>query len=166
MKFVASINGRLEIVHVTRVDGGYRVTLGERTIDVDARRPAAGIYSLLIDGMSHVADVSSTDGGTLVDLDGATYLVEVEEHARHLIRTRGGAGAGAAGQTIRAPLPGKVTHIAVAVGDRVKRGDTLVVIEAMKMQNEFKAAAPGRVSEVRVHAGQAVNRGDVLVLIE
>ena len=102
MKFVASINGRLEIVHVTRVEGGYRVTLGERTIDVDARRPAAGIYSLLIDGMSHVADVSSTDGGTLVDLDGATYLVEVEEHARHLIRTRGGAGAGAAGQTIRA----------------------------------------------------------------
>jgi biotin carboxyl carrier protein len=165
MKFVASINGRSEVVHVTRVDGGYRVTLGERTIDVDARRPAAGIYSLLIDGVSHVADVSSTDGGTVVDVDGATYLVQVEEHARHLIRTRGGMGAGGAGQTIRAPLPGKVTHIAVAVGDEVERGDTLVVIEAMKMQNEFKAAAPGRVTEVRVQPGQAVNRGDVLVLI-
>jgi glutaconyl-CoA decarboxylase len=72
---------------------------------------------------------------------------------------------GVAGQTIKAPLPGKVTHVAVAVGDHVERGDTVVVIEAMKMENEFKATAPGTVSEVRVQPGQAVNAGDVLVLI-
>ena len=164
-KFIATINGRSETVEITGRDGRYRVTVGDRTIDVDARQPADGLYSLLIDGVSHVADVSSTDGGTLVDLDGATYLVSVEEHTRHVIRTRGGAGASAAGQIIKAPLPGKVTHVAVAVGDRVKRGDTVVVIEAMKMENEFKAAAPGTVTEVRVRPGQAVNPGDVLVLI-
>jgi len=163
--FIATINGRTETVEISGRDGRYRVTVGDRTLDVDARQPAAGLYSLLIDGVSHVAGVSSTDAGTLVDLDGSTYVIEVEEHARHLIRTRSGAGASAAGQTLKSPLPGKVTHVAVAVGDRVKRGDTVVVIEAMKMENEFKAAAAGTVTEVRVRAGQPVNPGDVLVLI-
>jgi biotin carboxyl carrier protein len=165
-KFIVAVNGRSETVQVIGRDGLYHVTIGDRMIEVDARRPADGIYSLLIDGASHVADVSSTDRGTRVDLGGSTYLVEVEEHARHVLRTRGGSGTSAAGQTLKAPLPGKVTHVAVAVGDRVKRGDTVVVIEAMKMENEFKAAAAGTVTEVRVRPGQAVNPGDVLVLIE
>jgi biotin carboxyl carrier protein len=163
--FVARINGRSETVQVTETDGRLRVKVGELSLDVDARQPMSGLVSLLIDGASHVADVAPTEGGTLVDLDGATYLVDVEEYARHVIRTRGGAGGGGAGQTIKAPLPGKVTHVAVAVGDRVERGDTVVVIEAMKMENEFRAAAPGTVTEVRVTPGQAVNAGDVLVLI-
>ena len=164
-KFLATVNGRLETVQVTGSNGHYRVTLGDRTIEVDAQWPAGGLASLLIDGVSHVADVSLSKGGMLVNVDGATYLVEVEEYARYVIRTRGGAGTSAGGQTIKSPLPGKVTHVAVAVGDRVKRGDTVVVIEAMKMENEFKAAAPGTVTEVRVQPGQAVNPGDVLVLI-
>src|ERR1700675_1652897 len=125
-KFVATINGRSETVEVSGRDGRYRVTVGDRTVQVDARQPADGLYSLLIDGVSHVADVSATDGGTLVDLDGSTYVVSVEEHIRHVIRTRGGPGASAAGQIIKAPLPGKVSYVAVAVGDRVKRGDTIV----------------------------------------
>jgi biotin carboxyl carrier protein len=163
--FVATVNGRSERVHVTGGDGRYRITVGTRTLEVDARSPISGLVSLLIDGASHVANVAPADGGRLVEVAGATYLVEVEDHARHAIRTRGGAGAGAAGQTIKAPLPGKITHVAVAVGDRVERGQTVVVIEAMKMENEFKAAAAGTVAEVRVEAGQAVNPGDVLVLI-
>ena len=163
--FIATVNGREQRVRVTGRDGRYRVTVGDRTIEVDARRPAAGLVSLLIDGTSHVADVAATDLGTRVELDGVPYLVQVEEHARYVIRTRGGAGSSGAGQTIKAPLPGKVTYVAVAVGDRVKRGDTVVVIEAMKMENELKAAGTGTVSEVRVRAGQAVNPGDVLVLL-
>ena len=164
-RFIATIDGRSETVDVAGRDGRYRVTIGDRTIDVDARRPADGLQSLLIDGVSHVADVSTTAGGTLVDLDGSTYLVEVEEYARHIIRTRGGAGSSARGQTIKAPLPGKITHVAVAVGDRVKRGDTVVVVEAMKMENELKATTPGTVTEVRVRGGQPVSNGDVLVVI-
>ena len=164
-KFVATINGRTETVEVTGSDGRYRVTVGERTLEVDARQPMSGLSSLLVGGVSHVADVAPDDRGTLVDVDGATYLVEVEDYARHVIRTRGGTGGGAAGQTITTPLPGKVTHVAVAVGDQVKRGDTVVVIEAMKMENEFKAGAPGTVTEIRVQPGQPVNAGDVLVLI-
>ena len=165
MKFVATVNGRTRTVEVSGRDGHYHLVVGDRIIDVDARRGIDGLYSLLIDGVSHVADVSPTDRGTRVDLGGSTYLVEVEEHARHLIRTRGGAGARSGPQTIKAPLPGKITHVAVAPGDRVERGDTLVVIEAMKMENELKATAAGTVGEVRARAGQSVNPGDVLVVI-
>jgi biotin carboxyl carrier protein len=164
-RFVAVVGGRSETVSISGADGRYRVTLGDRTIEVDARRIGGGLYSLLIDGVSHVADVSPAEGGRLVQLDDARYLVEVEEHTRHALRTRGGAGAATSGQTVRAPMPGRVTHVAVAPGDVVKRGDTLVVIEAMKMENEFKASGPGTVTEVRVRAGQAVTPGDVLVLI-
>jgi biotin carboxyl carrier protein len=163
--FVVTVNGRSETVRIEGGDGRYRVTVGDRTIDVDARQPMSGLTSLLVDGASHLADVAAADGGTLVDVDGATYLVEVEDHARHVIRTRGGASGGGAGQTLKTPLPGKVTHVAVAVGDRVERGQTIVVIEAMKMENEFKAAAPGTVTEIRVQPGQSVNAGDTLVLI-
>jgi biotin carboxyl carrier protein len=163
--FVATVNGRSQSVRVAGGDGRYRVTIGEQTLEVDARSPISGLMSLLVGGVSHVADVAPAEGGRLVEVDGATYLVEVEAHARHVIRTRGGAGGGGAGQTVKAPLPGKVTHVAVAVGDRVERGQTVVVIEAMKMENEFKAAAAGTVAEIRVQPGQAVNAGDVLVLI-
>jgi biotin carboxyl carrier protein len=164
-QFVVTVDGRPETVRIEGRDGRYRVTVGGRTIDVDARQPMSGLTSLLVDGVSHVADVAPADGGCLVDVDGATYRVEVEDHARHVIRTRGGAGGGGAGQSLKTPLPGKVTHVAVAVGDHVERGDTVVVIEAMKMENEFKAAAAGTVTEVRVQPGQPVNAGDVLVLI-
>jgi biotin carboxyl carrier protein len=165
MRLVATVNGRAEMVEVTGRDGRYRLAIGEQVIEVDARRIADGLYSLLVDGISHVADVSPGKRGTRVDIEGATYHVEVEEHARHVIRTRGGAGATGGTQTITAPLPGKITHVAVAPGDRVERGDTVVVIEAMKMENEFKAAAAGVVTEVRVQPGQPVNPGDVLVVI-
>ncbi len=165
MRLVATVNGRVETVEVTGRDGRYRLTIGEQVIDVDARRIADGPYSLLVDGVSHVADVTPSKRGTRVDVGGATYHVEVEEHARHVIRTRGGASAKAGTQTITAPLPGKITHVAVAPGDRVERGDTVVVIEAMKMENEFTADASGVVTEVRVQPGQPVNPGDVLVVI-
>ena len=101
----------------------------------------------------------------MVDVGGEAYEVLVEEQTRWIIRTKGGAAGAAHGQTLTAPLPGKITHVAVRPGDRVQTGDTLVVIEAMKMENEFKAAGPGTVAEVRVEAGQTVNAGDVLIVM-
>jgi biotin carboxyl carrier protein len=141
------------------------VTLGDQVWEVDARLTAHGIYSLLIDGVSHVADVDDRAGECVVEVGGETYSIQVEEHTRYIIRTRGGAAGGAGGQTLKAPLPGKITHVAVHAGDTVTPGQSLLVIEAMKMENELKAAAAGTVREVRVAAGQAVNAGDVLIVI-
>jgi biotin carboxyl carrier protein len=166
VKYVATVGGRPVVVDVTGSGGRYVVTVGDQAFEIDARRTAPGIYSLLVGGASWVADVVERDGVRVVDVGGESYEVQVEEQTRWTIRTRGGAAGGAHGQTLLAPLPGKITHVAVRPGDRVAAGDTLVVIEAMKMENEFKASAAGTVAEVRVQPGQAVNPGDVLVVVE
>jgi len=197
MKFVATSGTRVETVEVTEEGGRYRVQVGERVWEIDARLASPGIYSLLVDGVSYVATVAEHDGSCLVDVGGETHAVRVEEHTRYVIRTRGGAGAGGDGQRVAAPLPGRVTHIAVRPRDRVQvaggddakvtaiavfdRGGAtqqpavrageiatlqgLLVIEAMKMENEFRASAAGTVAEVRVEPGQTVNAGDVLIVI-
>jgi biotin carboxyl carrier protein len=133
---------------------------------VDARLPAHGLCSLLVDGVSHVAEVTDGDGAYLVEVAGERHAVAIEESGRHLIRTRGGAAASDGACTLRAPMPGRITHVPVSAGDVVAPGDTLVVVEAMKMENELRAIAAGTVREVRVQAGQAVNAGDVLVVVE
>jgi biotin carboxyl carrier protein len=166
MNFVATVAGRAERVEVTGSDGRYRVTIEGRVWEVDARLTPQGIYSLLIEGASHVADITEEDGTSLVEVGGETYAITVEEETRHIIRTRGGSAGAQAAQALVAPLPGRIAHVAVQPGDLVKAGDALVVIEAMKMENEFRASAPGTVVEVRVEPGQAVNAGDVLVVIE
>ncbi len=166
MKFVATIGPRTEMVEVTAEAGRYRVTIGDHIWDVDARLTRQGIGSLLVDGHSYVVQIANHEGLCAVEVRGETYTVAVEEATRHVIRTRGGAIKNGDAQTVKAPMPGKITHVAVRVGDRVALADTLVVIEAMKMENELKAVAPGTVREIRVEAGQAVNPGDVLVVIE
>jgi biotin carboxyl carrier protein len=166
MKFVATVEGRAEVVEVTGADGRYRIRIGEQVWEVDARRTPGGLYSLLIDGASYVAHVDEREAGAHVQVLGETYAVQVEEHERHLIRTRAGAAAGGVGgQTLAAPMPGRVSHVAVRPGDRVEAGDALVVIEAMKMENELRAGTAGTVAEVRVAPGQTVNPGDILVVI-
>jgi biotin carboxyl carrier protein len=173
MRLVVTVGDTVERVEVSGADGRYQVAIGDQRWEVDARLTAQGICSLLIDGVSWLADVTpeadaaATPAASAfaVQVGGESYLVRVEEETRYLIRTRGGAAA-AGGQTLTAPLPGKITHIAVRPGDTVGPGDTLVVIEAMKMENEFKAARAGTVREVRVAPGQAVNPGDVLVVLE
>jgi biotin carboxyl carrier protein len=120
---------------------------------------------LLIDGASYTAGVLERDGACVVEIGGEWYDVTVEEQMRHVLRTRGGVGQGARSRTLIAPLPGKISRVAVQPGATVKAGDTLLVIEAMKMENEFKAVAAGTVAEVRVAPGQAVNAGDVLLVM-
>ena len=167
MKYVATLGGEPTVVEVTGgAEGHYRLTLGDEVWEVDARLGEHGIASLLVGGVSHVASVVDRDGTCVVQVGGETYEILVEEQTRWIIRTRGGAAGAGPAQTLTAPLPGKITHVAVRPGDAVRAGDTLVVIEAMKMENEFKAAAAGTVAEVRVQPGQAVNPGDVLIVIE
>ena len=165
MRFVVSVGGTSETVDVTGQAGRYRLTIGSEVWDVDGRLTAQGIYSLLVGGVSYVADVRDEEGACVVDVGDERYVIRVEEETRFIIRTRGGAGGGHGAQTLVAPLPGRIVHVAVKPGDRVEKGDTLLVIEAMKMENEFKASAAGTVAEVRVQPGQAVNAGDVLLVI-
>jgi biotin carboxyl carrier protein len=165
VKFRAELAGETIPIEVTGEGGRFRVAVGDAESDVDARQVAEGIWSILIGGASHIVDVSEEDGVSLVEVDGESYSIRVEEETRYIIRTRGGK-AGTSGQVLKAPMPGKVVLVEVEVGQVVAAGDGLLVLEAMKMENEFRAAAAGTVKEIRVAAGQAVNLGDVLVVIE
>jgi len=165
VKFQAQHGGEAIPVEVAGADGRFTVTIDGLAIAVDARQTSEGIWSILLDGASHVADVTELDGVYQVDVDGERYPIRVEEESRYIIRTRGARG-GEGGQVLKAPMPGKVTVVEVAVGQTVAPGDGLIVLEAMKMENQFKAAVAGTVKEVRARVGQAVNPGDVLVVIE
>jgi len=165
VKFEVQLDGDIVPVEVTEQGGRYQVLLEGRALEVDARRAAEGIWSLLIEGESLVADVSEEGGLFVVQVDGEICRIRVEEETRYIIRTRGVAPAHG-GEILKAPMPGRVTHIEVEVGQEVQPGDGLVVLEAMKMENEFDATVRGTVREIRVQVGQAVNPGDVLVVIE
>jgi len=122
-------------------------------------------------GARHRVFVSAFRGGS--PRAGGTAEVAVGPETFHLQVLRGGARAsrGAAGvsagpQPVVTPMPGRVQAVHVETGQRVRRGDLLVTLEAMKMQNEFVAPADGRVSSVRVAPGAVAGAGDTLVVIE
>ncbi|HET8577342.1 MAG TPA: biotin/lipoyl-containing protein [Methylomirabilota bacterium] len=165
MKFEAQLGDETIPIEVTGGDGRFTVTVDGVPHEVDARQAREGIWSLLLGPTSYTVDVSERDGAFVVEVEDESYHVRVEEETRYIIRTRG-AKAGHGGQVLKAPMPGKVTLVEVTAGQAVKPGDGLVVLEAMKMENEFRAAVAGTVKEVCVQAGQAVNPGDVLVVIE
>src|SRR2546425_9669745 len=81
MKFVATIGDRVETVEVTGTAGRYRLTIGSEVREVDARLTGPGIYSLLIDGVSYVADVADRDGACVVGVAEETYLIRLEERS-------------------------------------------------------------------------------------
>jgi biotin carboxyl carrier protein len=105
-----------------------------------------------------------------VTIDGWRFAFRVEDASRASLRERAsrvaGAAAGAGPTSIRTPIPGRVVSVAVAPGDAVSAGQPLLVVEAMKMQNDVRAPRAGTIARVDVAAGQAVDAGDVLVVIE
>ena len=165
VKFEAQLDGMVIPVEVTGSGGRYHLVLGSEELDVDARPTGGGGWSLLIGHASSVADVTEENGSYVVHVEGEAYSIRVEEETRYIIRTRGGT-AGAGGQVLKAPMPGRVVLVEVALGQAVQPGDGLVILEAMKMENEFKATVSGSVKEIRVENGQIVNPGDVLLVIE
>ena len=164
-RIAVQVDGALFVVEIEETPaGGLAVRVDGDPVDVDARLDASGNGSLLMDGVSHVVDRDAGAGATTVIVDGETFHVQIEGDAA---RRRGGTTDGhhAGGQRLVAPMPGKVAAVLVTVGQSVERGAGLVVLEAMKMENEFRATGRGVVTEIHVSPGQAVNAGDLLVVV-
>lgn len=167
MAYVVFEGDREVAVDVREEEGVLRVRVGERERVLDVAELKAGMYSLLVDGRSYAVDVLEDGGSLSVVVDGQVHLVTVQtERDRRLSRGRGRGTARAGGGTVAAPMPGKVVRVLVGVGDRVEPGQGVIVVEAMKMENELEAPAGGTVREIRVQEGKTVNGGDVLVVIE
>jgi biotin carboxyl carrier protein len=146
-------------------DGRYRAVIGGRERRVDARRIDATTWSLLVDGEAYLVDVEpGKDGDLVVDVGGMTVTVKLTDPRRRLL-----AGVRAREQSgpleIRAPMPGRVVKVLVKAGDAVTAGQGLLVIEAMKMENELRAPRDGTVDKVVGAEGQAVDGQEVLVVL-
>jgi biotin carboxyl carrier protein len=139
-------------------------------------------YSLLLDGSSHSiqlipdlldrsAEARQSDGeigrSLTISVDGSVYSVCVDDHRSMLLKSYFNQPESSAGvQVVRAPMPGLISRIEVKPGDEVSVGKALVVLEAMKMENEIRSLYHGRVLEIRAEKGRAVEKGEELITIE
>ena len=156
-----------EATHALEVEplgeGRYRIAIDGRERIVDGRETGAGTFSLLIDHAAAEVSVTSRGDEFQVAVGGRTHRLRLlDERARR--RQRAAAVDGA--REVRAAMPGKVVAVLVEAGARVERGQGLLVIEAMKMENEIAAPRAGTVAEVRVKPGQAVEAGELLARID
>ena len=164
MKFWITVAGREDEVEVHAEGGRVLLSLGGRTLEADSvRLPDGEVYSLLVAGRSHVVRVSPGDEALEVAVRGAVIPVEVRHPLERLLGQQGVRRGATQGETIAAPMPGVVVAVRVAPGDRVEAGQPVVVIEAMKMQNELVAHRGGVVGEVLVAERAAVGAGQALL---
>ncbi|HEY0874635.1 MAG TPA: biotin/lipoyl-containing protein [Vicinamibacterales bacterium] len=169
MTFEIEVNGRTRTVAVEKAAGGtYRVSLDGHPRNVDATR--AGVYGLsLLDLTSGIVrDVQVTPSGArsefLVTIGGRTIVAALNGRRS---KRAGADGGGADGeQAVTAPMPGRVVRVLVSPGDEVAVRQGVVVVEAMKMENELRSPKAGRVKEVAVAPGTSVEAGRTLVVIE
>ena len=176
MIFEIAVGNRVRTVGVVRKGAMLHVSLDGETRIVDARRLSDSAMSLLIQNGHDSAAVQSVDaafssrgdGGEIdVHLLGRAIAVEVKQGgAFGRQKKEGPGGQGAGPQRVTAPMPGKIIRVLVKPGDHVKTRQGLVVVEAMKMENELRAARDGRVREVSAAEGQSVEAGAVLLVVE
>jgi len=170
MTFEIEVGGRIRTVSVEAIgtanaEGGeFRLVIDGETEQVHARPTALGLSLVLDDHRQvDVALVERSGGDWLVQLPDVT-LVGIVDGRR---RRRGGGDVAAEGrQQITAPMPGRVVRVLVSPGDAVEAKQGLVVIEAMKMENELSSPRPGTVTEVAVTEGTSVEAGRLLIVVE
>jgi biotin carboxyl carrier protein len=132
---------------------------------IDATSPALGVLSLIINGKSHEVLTTNVAGESVIEVDGERFTVEVRDPRS--LKSRRGAGAGKEGpKKLVAPMPGKVIRIIAQAGEEVEAGVGVIVIEAMKMQNELKSPKSGKVTKIAVKEGDTVNPGDTLAVVD
>lgn len=179
MTFEIEVNGRSRAVTIERLPAGpsgesaaghrFRVTIDGTVHVVDAVRVDQGALSLVRDGASHhVAISDAAAAGTTageIALQFAEGLVRATVNGRRARRTADASGPAGA-QRIVAPMPGKVLRVLVQPNDQVAARQPLVVVEAMKMENELSSPKAGRVKDVAVAEGQSVEAGRLLVIVE
>jgi biotin carboxyl carrier protein len=152
---------RVELPAGAGSGGSVDCMVDGRAMAVDVRMLQAGVLSLVVEGRQYRC-VLDGDG---VVIGGRRFAFEVEDPRS--LQGRRGAGAGTAGpRALKAPMPGRVVRVLVGAGDEVQEGQAIMVIEAMKMQNELKSPKAGRVVRIAAAVGDTVGAGDVLAVVE
>jgi biotin carboxyl carrier protein len=166
MRYTTIVDGEERVVEVTPRDNGYRVTVANKVLEVDAVQLQHSAVSLLVGTRSYRCDIEQArDGKVNVLVGESVYPLEILDERKLRLRRAGGKFTMEGPQRVDAPMPGKVTRVLVKAGDEVQEGQGLVVVEAMKMENELKSPKAGKVTELLAVEGSAVESGAKLVVV-
>ena len=161
----SNAGSKLHRLELERAEAGWKCRLNGRLIDVDALIPRRDVLSLIVEGRSYEITREQTADGLHLWVGGSRFVVEMRDPRS--LRSRQKATADEKGPVkIVAPMPGRVVRILVAENHEVEAGQGIIVVEAMKMQNEIKSPKKGTVKKISAVPGAAVNPGDVLAIVE
>ncbi|MCI0416586.1 acetyl-CoA carboxylase biotin carboxyl carrier protein subunit [bacterium] len=167
MKYIAILNGKEIAVEITREKSRYCLTIENKSFTVDAFRPRSQSIAMLIEGRSHEVGLEKKNGNlfTVYLFNGTIDLQLIDAkkfQAAESVRPAGASGP----LKIQAPMPGKIVKVSVQEKSAVREGDSLLIMEAMKMQNELKAPKSGTVSRIHVREGEPVSLSQTLMILE
>jgi biotin carboxyl carrier protein len=166
MTYDVVVDGKTHRLELTKGEQTWTCKIDDERMEVDAALTARDVLSVLVGGKAcEIKRERSLQGELHMVIGSARYAVDVQD-PRSLRTRRGAAGSEAGPQKITAPMPGKIVRILVSEKDEVKAGQGVIVMEAMKMQNEMKSPKDGRVKKILVAEGSTVNPGDGLAIIE
>jgi len=162
MKYITTVEGKEYAVEV--IDEKH-ITVNGKVYEVDFESVSGQpVYSLILDGKSHESYVARGDDNWQVLLRGRLYPITVEDEREKRLRAAAGGGVAESGEfTLKAPMPGLVVAVPVNEGQDVKKGQVILILESMKMQNELKAPRDGTIQRVKVKAGESVEQKQILL---
>jgi biotin carboxyl carrier protein len=165
MLYHVLIDGKSYELDLSRTEAGWRCRLDDREVELDAVLARRDVLSVIIDGKAYEVKREVTADDLHLWVGSARYGTELRD-PRSLRNRRSGAGAGEGPRKLVAPMPGKVVRLLAKEKDEIEAGQGVVVVEAMKMQNEIKSPKKGVIKQLPVREGTAVNAGDVLAIVE
>ena len=162
MKYIAEVDG---LEFPVEILDEHHIRFGENVLEVDlAAVSGEPLYSLIVNGESYEGYVYPDEAGWQVLLMGQFYQVHVEDEREKRLKTANQAATRAGAEFIlKAPMPGMVVSVPVSEGQLVEKGQILVILESMKMQNELHAPSTGKVAHLRIKAGESVEQKQVLL---
>jgi biotin carboxyl carrier protein len=163
MIYDLAIDGKTHRLELDRPGGGWTCRLDGREIEVDAVLPRPNVLSLRIGNKAYEVTCERTGSDTYIWVGNRRFASQVRDPRSLRSRARGVEEQGP--KKLTAPMPGKVVRILLAQGAEVEAGAGILVVEAMKMQNEVKSPKKGTIQKILVVEGAAVNAGDVLAIV-
>ena len=164
MKLDVEIDRRAHQVELVQARGLLRWFADGQPLDADAAEVSPGVYSILLHGESFEVRVERVGAELRAIANGREYKIAIRD-PREWNRDRAGSAEAEGRQQVTAPMPGKIVRILVAAGDQVQVGQGLMVVEAMKMQNEIRTPKSGTIERLSVTEGETVNAGEVVAVV-
>jgi biotin carboxyl carrier protein len=164
MRYITTVEDKQFLVEI--IDEKH-VSVDGKIYEVDFESVSGQpVYSLIVDGRSHEGYVAQGDDNWQVLLRGRLYPITVEDEREKRLRSAAGGGVAEAGEFhLRAPMPGLAVSILVEEGQAVKKGQVLLILESMKMQNELKSPRDGTIGRIRVKAGETIEQKQTLLSV-